>query len=501
MVLVTARLRNDKFVVIHMLFVAEDSTSARRFAKKAAITNAHKGGRMRKHVVVVFAIAAMVGRAMPAGAGMTTEQRLEALEGLIRAQQQEIKQLRGELQQQKAIGTATQQQAERAEEQAKTTEKKATAALPDWVNKFTPFGDIRVRHEGFYNQQTAKLDGAVVHAQNRERLRARLGVKYTYSDELSATMRLATGSSNNPISTNVTLGSEFTPKSINLDWAYITISPGKTFGMRPGLLTLNSGKFPNPMFRVGELVFDDDLAPEGFNQTVQMLETPVGSLDQVKLNLEEWNFQEVTNASDGWMLGAQLNPTGHVGDVLLEGGLGQYYWLNPDLIAQGSNTNSTLVLSNLVNTQTVSGKTTILGFQSNFNQTNLTLAATIPNVAGGTMPLKIFGDYVYNWQATNSHANGAMAGFRLGNPKEAGDWAGSLLYEYLQQEAVVGDFTNSDFNNGGTNLQGPVVTLDYQLFKPLTLTARSFFTKYIDPPDTLNNRTQIRLQLDAMIRF
>ena len=66
---------------------------------------------------------------------------------------------------------------------------------------------------------------------------------------------------------------------------------------------------------------------------------------------------------------------------------------------------------------------------------------------------------------------------------------------------MVGDFTGSDFNTGGTNVQGPVVALDYQLFKPLTLTARSFFTKYIDAPDTLNNRTQIRLQLDAMFRF
>src|SRR6185369_7247329 len=143
---------------------------------------------------------------------------------------------------------------------------------------------------------------------------------------------------------------------------------------------------------------------------------------------------------DGWMFGGQLNPTAHVGNVLLEGGLGQYYWLNPDVIAQASNTNSTLVLSNLVDKATVSGKSTIVGFQSGFDQTNLTLAATIPNIAG-TMPLKFFGDYVHNWQATDSHANGAMGGFRLGNPVEAGDWAGSLYYEYLQQEAAIGDFT------------------------------------------------------------
>jgi hypothetical protein len=449
----------------------------------------------------MLALTVVIASIAPVGAAMTTEQRLRALEDLVRQQQQEIKQLRGELGQQKAIGNATQQQAERAEEQAKTTEKKATASLPDWVNKFTPFGDLRIREEGFYDQQTQKAGGSSVEARNRTRFRWRLGVRYTYSDELSATMRIASGNPNDPISTNETFGSEFTPKHVNLDWAYLTIAPGKTFGIRPGLFTLNAGKFGNPMFKVGEMVFDDDLSPEGFNEAIQVLDHPIGGLDQLKINLEQWNFQEVANAADGWMFGWQLNPTAHVGNVLLEGGIGQYYWLNPNLIAQASNTNSTLVLSNLVDKATVSGTSTIVGFQSGFNQTDLTLAATIPNVAGSTMPLKFFGDYVYNWQAVNSNANGAMGGFRLGNPVDAGDWAGSLYYEYLQQEAAIGDFTFSDFNTGGTNVKGPVVQLDYQLFKPLTLTARSMFTNYIDPSDTINNRTQVRLQLDAMFKF
>jgi hypothetical protein len=436
-----------------------------------------------------------------ANAAMSTEDRLRALENLVREQQSEIKQLRGELQQQKAIGTATQQQAERAEEQGKTTEKKVTASIPDWVSKFTPFGDLRIRQEGFYDQQIPKSGGgSPVIAQNRTRFRWRLGMRYTYSDELSVTTRIASGNPNDPISTNETFGNEWTPKHVNLDWAYMTVAPGKTFGIRPGIFTLNAGKFPNPMFKVGEMVFDDDLSPEGFNEVIQVLEHPVGPLDQVKLNLEQWTFQQVSNASDGWMFAGQINPTAHAGNVLLEAGLGQYYWLNPDLIAQASNTNSTLVLSNLTNTTTSGGKTTIVGFQSGFNQTDAILAATIPNAAG-TMPLKFFGEYVHNFQAVNNHSNGTMGGFRLGNPVDAGDWAGSLYYEYLQQEAAIGDFTFSDFNNGGTNLKGPVVQLDYQLFKPLTLTARSMFTNFIDPSDTIDNRTQVRLQLDAMFRF
>jgi hypothetical protein len=458
---------------------------------------------MRRWGVGTLAVVVWAATTLSAGAAMTTEQRLRALEELVREQQQEIKQLRGELRQQKAIGTATQQQAERAEEQGKTTEKKVTASLPEWVNKFTPFGDIRIRQEGFYNQPTPKASGgSSVVARNRTRFRWRLGLKYAYSDELSATIRLASGNPDDPISTNETLDGNFSRKNVNLDWAYLTVAPGKTFGVRPGLLTVNAGKFPNPMFRVGEDVFDDDLSPEGFNETVQLLEHPVGGLDQVKLHAQQWTFKEVSNAQDGWMFGGQINPTAHVGDVQLEGGLAQYWWLNSDLVAQAGNTNSVIKGADGQNSIEFGpdGKT-ITGFDGAFNQTNATFAATIPNMAG-TMPLKLFADYIYNWEAPDSRANGALGGVRLGNPKEQGDWAASLLYEYLESNAVIGAFTWSDFGvGGGTNQQGPVIALDYQLFKPLTLTARTYFTKYVVAPEDINNRMSVRLQLDAQLRF
>jgi hypothetical protein len=438
--------------------------------------------------------------AMPAGAAMTTEQRLRALENLVHEQQQEIKALKGELKQQKAIGTATQQQAERAEESAKATDKKVVASIPDWVSKITPFGDVRYRHEGFYNQQRNKESGDVVHARNRERIRWRFGAKYAYSDELSATFRLASGDPNDPISTNETLTGDFSRKHVNLDWAYLTVAPGKTFGWRPGVFTINAGKFPNPMFRVGEMVFDDDLSPEGLNETVQLLGEPCGPLDQVKIHAQQWTLNEDSNGPDAWMFGGQINPQMHFGDVALEAGVGQYWWKDADLIAQAANTNS-VIKQFTTNRVILDSDGDIEAFESGYNTTNLNIAATIANVAGGTMPLKIFGDYIYNWEAEHSDANGAMGGFRLGNPKEQGDWAASLLYEYLQRDATLGTFAWSDFGNGGTNEQGPVVAFDYQLFKPLTLTARSYFTKFIDPAPDIDNRMQVRLQLDAQLRF
>ena len=80
--------------------------------------------------------------------------------------------------------------------QAKEEEKQKAAAdesrrdaimakLPKWLEVITPFGDIRTRHEGFYENG--------MQARNRFRLRARIGLTANVSDEISGTVRLASG--------------------------------------------------------------------------------------------------------------------------------------------------------------------------------------------------------------------------------------------------------------------------------------------------------------------
>jgi hypothetical protein len=482
---------------------------------------------------------AVLGFAPIAQAETSQERRLRQLELQLEQTQAEMKQLRKEMEQQKAVTRASEQQGQHAADTADAAKAKAAKA-PDWLSYFTPFGDVRFRAEGFYNQP--RLADQVVTANNRLRIRARVGVRFAYSDELAATIRLASGNINDPISTNQTLTGNFTPFSVNLDWAYMTFAPGKTFDIRPGLITVNAGKFPNPMFRVGELVFDDDLSPEGFNEIVALLDSPVGdpaslSLDQVKLFGEQWTFSQINNRQDGWMFGGQINPSMHVGSVQVDAGLGQYGWMNADQIAQAtsrnttdftasgapvanSNFNSTLVNTNQIVVQhiqppTQKGKTqpaafsSTTGFLSNFNQTNFTLAATVPDVIEA-QPMRFFFDLVNNWEAVGSNKGlGLQAGLRLGQTKVLGDWSVYALYEYLQQDAVISAFTWSDFGLGGTNEKGPVIGLEYQLLNPLTLSARAYFTNFINQPwvasqgtsNFVNNPTQTRLQLDAIAKF
>ena len=94
-----------------------------------------------------------------------------------------------------------------------------------------------------------------------------------------------------------------------------------------------------------------------------------------------------------------------------------------------------------------------------------------------------------------------MAGLRLGQTKTRGDWAVTGFWEHLGQEAVISSFTYDDFGRGGTNVEGPVAQLEYQLLNPLTLAVRSHFENFINRPAGMTNPTLTRLQLDAQLKF
>src|SRR5438093_2472759 len=175
---------------------------------------------MMKRGLVGAVVAVLLTVPISGGAETPTEKRLRQLEETLRKTQEELRELHRQLDQQKAIGQATEKQVEQTAEETKTAtaEAKKAVELPDWLKRTTIFGDVRVRHEGFYHQP--QKNGADVTARNRERVRARLGVKVAFSDEISATIRGATGGPNNPVSTNETLTGGFTRKHFHLDWPF-----------------------------------------------------------------------------------------------------------------------------------------------------------------------------------------------------------------------------------------------------------------------------------------
>ena len=97
--------------------------------------------------------------------------------------------------------------------------------------------------------------------------------------------------------------------------------------------------------------------------------------------------------------------------------------------------------------------------------------------AGGqahTRPLRLWTDYVYNWDAASDDAHGAQVGLRLGQTKNQGDWSLFGFHQYLGREAAISSLTSSEFGTAGTNVQSPAIGIDYQLLNPLTLSAKRY---------------------------
>jgi Putative porin len=165
---------------------------------------------------------------------------------------------------------------------------------PDWVHRFHVTGDIRTRYEGDFFPD-GNLPGSIVNFnaintgapfdanlgtaksgllptynvdqnRNRFRLRARIGAGIDLGENFTAGMRIGTGSDDQPVSENQTLGGasgqggNFSKYQIWLDRAFIRYElgaqPEKDF-------SISIGRFDNPFFSTS-MIWADDIAFDGF---------------------------------------------------------------------------------------------------------------------------------------------------------------------------------------------------------------------------------------------
>ena len=155
-------------------------------------------------------------------------------------------------------------------------------AVPAWTRSLVISGDVRVRDSsdlysrinasdivnfaalnasGPYdvNKDSATFNPPILNTrQNRPNqlaLRARLDVRAEPGDWVTADVRLATGSSNSPVSTTQLLGGGLAKKNVWLDRAYIDLHPRSW-------VNATVGRMPNPFFST-DLVYDTDLNFDG----------------------------------------------------------------------------------------------------------------------------------------------------------------------------------------------------------------------------------------------
>lgn len=172
-------------------------------------------------------------------------------------------------------------------------------AVPEWVNKFRLFADLRVRYEslrfpetnlpsdptnagsGYWNFNAINtgspfdINNQVLtpapitdldQDRNRIRLRARLGTVADFAEGCSAGLRLATGETNSPVSENQTLGAAGSGQGGNFSrfaaWIDRAYMKWETGGMPNQDLTVAVGRFDNPFFATS-MIWADDLAFDG----------------------------------------------------------------------------------------------------------------------------------------------------------------------------------------------------------------------------------------------
>lgn len=177
------------------------------------------------------------------------------------------------------------------------------AALPDWVSRIKPYGDIRLRFEdifygstnvpnSYYNWPLINKNGGITNTPNpylntttdrdRFRLRFRVGFDAQITEALKAGMRVTTSNDFSPISINQTMGQYGMGYQVQLDRAFLQYD--YLDGKGHDWLTAWGGRMPNPFFSTDAL-FDPDLNFEGFATTFRV---PLG--DDFDPELKAYNM-------------------------------------------------------------------------------------------------------------------------------------------------------------------------------------------------------------------
>jgi hypothetical protein len=409
-------------------------------------------------------------------------------------------------------------------EQARS-EDSLRAALPEWARRVRLSGDVRVRGQGdLYAQDNARnayLDFLAVNdrggvgragaaavlntSEDRERLRARLrlGVDAELGYGWSLGLRLATGNLRDPVSTNQTLGNTGARYQTGVDLAYVRWAGVSRTGRQA--FNFWGGRIPNPWLST-DLVWDSDLTFEGLAAQYRFglsRSDPAGR--NVYATLGAFPLQEVELSSDDkWLYGGQLGF-----DWKLDGGsrfrLGAAYYHYENITGRRNALDSNLL--DFTAPQFVQRGNTLFDIRNDADpSTNLFALATSYELASATAQLEwrptpahrllLTADYVRNvgydedevlsntGLALEARDEGYQAelGFGSISLAQSRAWRAFVGYRYLQGDAVLDAFTDSDFRLGGTDVKGYFVGLDYAVTPKVLARLRYLSGNEIDGP-------------------
>lgn len=351
----------------------------------------------------------------------------------------------------------------------------------------------------------------------RLRLRARLGLEADLANGFSAGLRIATGENNSPVSTNQSMGlsnqgqgGQFSKYAIWLDRGFLKYETGHDPERK---VALSLGRFDNPFFAT-EAVWDDDLGFDGVavHGKYRFLKGFIPFVTAGAFPVFNTDFNFGTNnpakfeSTDKWLYAVQTGFDWRVKkDWNVKFGAAYYYFdgvhgelsdpFTPLSASDQGNTDNTRpsfaqkgntyrALRNIVPTAANNYGTTnqyqYFGLATPFEE--LSLTARIDYSRWEPYKLSILGEFTKNLafdrdgidriavnnrgpngeNGLNSYEGGDTAWFvetRFGHSTmdKFGKWMLGANYRYIESDAVVDGFNDSDFGLGGTNMQGYTV--------------------------------------------
>lgn len=359
-------------------------------------------------------------------------------------------------------------------------------------------GDVRFRYE---SQQTKKSNDAQDYSRDRYRTRVRFGFDAWINDELSATVKLASGdiknAFNETVSRNETYDHLFSPKSIYLNEAYIDYHP-MSFGL-DGKVNLLFGKrdVAKTLVWNNDLVYDGDLTIEG--ATLQYGKDAAGKEKDGLIFVAGYYF-----------LDEQFSATSHSGenDPFLTVVQGAYKGEISDISYMiGAGDNSFRNLRHFS-----SDIAALSAYPYSINVADRNVVELFGNIGGQvteTLPWKIYGQYAFNTcsnsddiRIDNKKRKAWLAGVTIGDAKQPGQWAVDFNYNRIERDSVFPIFTDSDRKVGSfnSNTMGWEVGATYHLVQNMTVGAKYYNYRQIVGVESGDPRLHT-LQCDLVVKF
>jgi hypothetical protein len=372
------------------------------------------------------------------------------------------------------------------------------------LGNFRFSGDLRFRYEPFaQSQQTTR---------QRVRFRARLNLQGNVTEEIFGGISLATGSLDDPISTNQTLTGFFNRKQVGFDRYFIQYTPR----WARGHAQFGAGKFAYPWIRTA-LTFDSDLHPEGIYARLNWdsKNNVFQGVSVVTMHLPFFERGGSTSASTGiradgydafisggqvqtrWKLGDRVNLGLHVAGI---------NFVNADFIAQAHSTSAptaglagTLTgnspITNCVRTN-ASGQT--VGYCSRFLYLNTILTVGV-NTGRARWPVNFTFDFNNNTRAQRIIQNGTAAPtgtahnrersaywaeIQFGRLSEVKDIQFGYTFMRIERDALITAFNESDLR-AGSNVAQHRLNFNYQWTANVSLNYALWLGRLVNAQDNI----------------